>query len=143
LENDGSPKYQNTPDFPRAKVLYNWEGREGLPVIVESPMSVVSKDHLPGYHFIATFGAQVTDAQLRIMQGLEPVVLWFDNDPAGWNATSQVGDYLVSYTDVFVVNSPWNGDAGDLDEDTTIELLKGIVPYSLWQPPSQVKEWQS
>jgi hypothetical protein len=143
LVNDGSPKYQNTPDFPRAKVLYNWDGPVGLPVIVESPMSVVSKSHLEGFQFIATFGKQVTDVQLRLLSQLNDVVLWFDNDAAGWSATSQVGEYLIRYTDVFVVDSPWNADAGDLDDDTALGLLEHhMIPFSLWTPPT-VKEWKA
>ncbi len=139
---DGTPKYKNTPDFPRDRVIYNGEVKAQTLVVVESPITVVSKTHFePEYGFMATFGAQVTDRQLHLLSSHEEIVLWFDNDSAGWKATSQVAETLLNYMDVFVVPSPYNEDAGGLDDDTTRQLLSEAVPYSLWTPPKVVEEW--
>ena len=147
IVNDGTPKYTNTPDFPRDVALYNGDLETPTKlVVVESPMTVVSKAHLDGYGFVATFGAMVTKAQTNKLATLagkcgNRVRLWFDNDEAGWKATEQLAETLVKYMDVLVVESPWNEDAGGLDDDTTLALLNGAVTFSEWKRPSVVKEW--
>ena len=144
LLNDGSPKYQNTPDFPRDRTIYNNDVQCVNTVIVESPMTVVSKSHFaPQYGMIATFGKQVTKKQLALLRDKENVILWFDNDQAGWDATLNVGEYLLNYTDVRVVDSPWIEDGADLDDETALDLLANTVPYSVWRRPAVVKEWSA
>ena len=139
LVNDGTPKWQSSPDFPKARTLFRMPPRGERPVVVEAPLSVVAKCHLAP--FTATFGAQVSDRQVRLLSRFDEVVLWFDNDPAGWDATRRVGEALVSSSVVWVVDSPYAADPADMDDDTTESLLASAVPYPLWQPPSTVAPW--
>ncbi len=139
IVNDGSPKYQNTPDFPRAETLYNFDVECDQVVVVESPMTVVSKSHLiPEYGFVATFGAEVTQKQLQVLSSYPSVILWFDNDQAGWRGTEKIVDHLRRYCDVLVVDSPYVEDAADLPDDITLDLLAHAVPYWQWHRPAEV-----
>ena len=148
IVNDGTAKYLNTPDFPRDRVVYNGSVQCKSLVLVESPMTVIAKSHLaPEYGFVATFGARVTAKQLQVITDLSvgrntPLILWYDNDNAGWEATRNVAEDVLRYCDVLVVDSPWNEDAAGLDDQTTLELLQRAIPYSSWTPPAEIKEWQ-
>jgi Toprim-like len=143
MVDDGTAKYINTPDFPKDRTLYNSTVESPTLVVVESAMTVVAKSHLDhDYGFVGTFGASVTDHQMALLyDDPRPILLWFDNDPHGWKAMSEVGKYLERDADVSVVPSPWNEDAGGLDDETTLELLRAAVPFCDYSPPSYVKEW--
>lgn len=135
LANDGTAKYLSSPQLPKDETLYNLAGREAL--VVESPMSVLSKWHLAP-QMEATFGAKVTDRQLRLLSRHSDVTLWMDNDEAGWKATRSVGDFLVDHCPVWVVDSPYDADPADLDDDTFSQLLESRVPYALWSAPREL-----
>lgn len=135
LVNDGTPKYQSSPDFPKDTTLYDYDPKRRSCVVVESPMSRLARadDVL---NMSATFGAKVTDRQCSLISIHPHVVLWMDNDEAGWKATHRLAEYLEPYSDVWVVDSPWTGDAGDMDAEETGNLLADVVPYALWKPPT-------
>lgn len=134
LTGDGTPKYLNTPEFPKDQTLYGaWQPKQDI-VVVESPMSVVSKQHvLP--NIVATFGATVTDRQVQLLASSPRVTLWFDNDEAGWQATHSVAARLSAYTQVYIVQSEWEEDAADLDDNEVRYLVDAAVPYALWHQP--------
>jgi len=142
---DGSPKNKVSADFPRKQTLYNADAEADKLIVVESQISVVAQTHLePEFGFIATFGSEVTSQQIRLLAQYERLILWFDNDNAGWKATRNVAESLIQYMPVYVVDSPWNADPGDgLDDDTVRELVNGAVPYSSWSPPDEVIQWEN
>lgn len=140
LARGDEPKYKNSPELPRDRVLYNHERRREL-VLVESPLSVLRHwHHVPTMQ--ATFGAQVTEAQLRLCQRYSKITLWFDNDDAGWAATSKVGEALNRYAPVSVVESPYAADPADMDDETVVSLLAAPVPYGVWAPPTTLTPWR-
>lgn len=81
------------------------------------------------------------------------VVLWPDNDEAGWRAV--IGTYddkgkkvhpglaelLEPYSGVLVVDSPWAADPADMDDETVATLVESAVPYALWSPPKVLRCW--
>lgn len=138
----GNDKYRNSPELPRDRILYNHARRREL-ILVESPMSVLRHYHqIPQME--ASFGAKVTDAQLRLCQRYQRVVLWFDNDKAGWQATQRVGAELARYVPVSVVNSAYNADPADMDDDTVADLVDNHrIPFTLWEPPEELIEWSN
>lgn len=137
LTNDGTPKYLSTAGFPKDQTLYNATNGESV-VVVESPMSVLRHSH--HQPMSATFGASVTDSQTRLIGSHRKVILWFDNDPAGWKATRDVAKRLAPYVgEAFVVDSDLDADPGDLDDETVSELVKGAIPYSLWTKPQELR----
>lgn len=134
------PKYKFSPDFPRDRTIYNLHGFVNA-LVVESPLSVLRHwHHLP--KICSTFGSEVTDVQLRLLQRYSKVTLWYDNDEAGWEATESIGEALLPFVDVWVVGNPYTQDPADLSDAATEELINGAVPFSVWERPTSLIEWK-
>lgn len=148
LADDGTSKYLSSPDFPKDRTIFNYDRRADEVVVVESMLSAIKQDG--PVRFEATFGASVTDTQRSLLAQHRRVILWMDNDHAGWNAvdglwreykgkrevvTQGLGDYLSSYTDVYVVDNPYVHDPGDMRHEDVAALIDGAVPYSVWERP--------
>jgi 5S rRNA maturation endonuclease (ribonuclease M5) len=141
LIKDGTAKYLASPDLPKDRTIYSAaEGKEVI--VVESPMSVVAKSHVCPT-MSATFGAGLTDHQIRLLGRYRKVVLFFDSDLAGWIATEKVAEALQNYSDVWVADNPWNEDAGGLPDEETLKALDGAIPWSLWSRPDEVRVWEA
>lgn len=142
LIDDGSPKYQSSPDFPKDQTLYNYDEKRRSAIIVESPLSVLRHvHHVPEME--GTFGAKMTDRQCALISIHPRVVSWLDNDKAGWQATERLGAYLEAYSDHWVVECPWNADPADLpDEEVDRLSTEALVPYSLWNSPKVLYCWR-
>lgn len=134
------PKYKSTPSFPRDRTLYNHLPRERV-IVVESPMSVVARSHQA--HLEATFGASVTSRQMDLIAQHPEIVLWFDNDDAGWNATETVGSWLMERTSkLWVVDNPFAADPADFDDATFDDISQRcLVPFVLWKRPRHLDQW--
>jgi hypothetical protein len=142
LTDDGTPKYMSTPTFPKDVTLYNFDSKAESVVVVEAPISVVKHRHVT--HMEATFGASVTHRQMDLIgQHQGDIVLWMDNDPAGWKATEELCEFLYQRTSrLYVIDSPYAADAGDMSADTVaLALAEWRVPWTLWQPPRSLLEW--
>lgn len=134
----GTDKYRSTPSFPKHCTLFNHARRKRL-VLVESPMSVLRHcHHVPDMQ--ATFGAKVTDQQIRLCTRYPEVILWFDNDKAGWGATDHVAQELGRHVGVRVVDSNLDADPADLDDETVERMLVEAIPYSIWERPKTLQE---
>lgn len=139
LRDDGTGKYQSTPDFPKDTTLYDYNPtKPGL--VVESPMSVLRHAH--HQNMAATFGASLTERQIKLLADYPRVTLWFDNDNAGWRATEEVAEGLLPYLgEVWVVDSPYAADPADMDDETVDRLVAEAVPYSIWSKPATLTPW--
>lgn len=135
---DGTPKYLSTPGFAKDRTLYHAPESLKRVVVVESPMSVLRHlHHVP--HLVATFGASVTDRQVSLLARYDEVTLWFDNDSAGWKGAGAVVNRLAPHTNVWMVESPFVQDAGDLSDEMVEYLLAECrVPYSVWEQPVEL-----
>ena len=133
---DGTPKYLSSPDFPKETTIYNYDAKQRTAVAVESPMSVLSRCHLDP-HIEGTFGAKVTDRQVRLLSMHPKVILFMDNDPAGWNATHQIAARLEGYSEVWVAQNRWRADPADLDDETFLACVADPVPYAVWRQPDE------
>lgn len=136
LTDDGTPKYKSTPDFPKDSTLFNLTNPRGEVVLVESPLSALR--HGLDLPLVATFGASVTDSQVRLVSKADRAVLWFDNDNAGWKATEDVAERLGAHIPVYVVESPYAADPADLEADEVAHLISKAVPYSIWRRPESL-----
>lgn len=140
LLQDGTPKYLSSPDNPKSETLFNFNPHEPV-VVVEAPMTVVAKEHI--HHLEATFGATVTDKQIRLLARHRRVILAFDNDRAGWRATRRVGEALQAYSEVYALRHPYAEDLGDLPDDEVLRLLEeNRVPFALWSPPLSLHSYR-
>src|SRR5690606_26025751 len=103
--------------FPKDRTVYNYDPAQTA-IIVEAPLSVVSKSHLA--HMEATFGASIPDSQARLISMHKRVILFMDNDMAGWKSTRNLGKLLEPYSQVLVADNPWSADPADMDDDTFV-----------------------
>lgn len=142
LLDDGTPKYLSSPDFPRDQTIYNYDYMAQRTVVVESPFSVLR--HVHQTHMEATFGASITERQASLLQKHPEVVLFMDNDKAGWQATEALIDALKGYGKTYVVNNPYAADPADMDDETFREVVHTAVPWPLWKRPkeSDLKAWE-
>lgn len=151
---DGTEKYKSTPDFPKYRTIYAADRHRPTKsrslVCVESPMSVLR--HLHHLPMGGTFGAAITDPQIRLLADYDRIIYWPDNDVAGWKSvqgwTDDKGEYhpgierLERYSEVWVTQSPWAADPGDIDDDEEAErIVAEAVPYAVWTPPSTLLCW--
>lgn len=140
LRADGSPKYLSTPEFPKDDTIYCFEPSRRTVVVVESPMSVIAKLHVAP-EMEATFGAKVTDRQVRLLAEHDRVILWMDNDIAGWSATESMVERLMGFCEVWVVDSDLDADPADLPDDEVRRYIDdGFIPASLWRRPEYLRE---
>lgn len=135
------PKYESTPDMPKGQTLYDYDPGRKSAIIVESPMSVLKHRHaLP---MEAVFGAAVTDRQIRLMAAhYEKLIFWMDNDEGGWTALEGTGnapgmiERASQYCPVWVVDSPFAGDPGDLPTAVAVDVAEMCAkPAALWRRP--------
>lgn len=151
---DGTPKYLSSADFPKDQTIYNYQPRAERVVVMEAMLSAVSKVHLEEQTGPpeATFGANVTDEQVRLLAKHSVVVLCMDNDDAGWKAvegrddlwpsSGQVkehheglGERLGRSCVVLVWENPYAADPQDLSDEDYLHLVNTAVPFSVWRRP--------
>jgi hypothetical protein len=141
ITSDGTPKFLNTPDFPKESTIWNYQ--PGKPVVVtEAVISVLSKWHvMPNLE--TTFSAAASEKQLRLLSSHPRVILFYDNDEPGWMVTERIGEALIRHTDVRVVENPWAADPADMTDKEFIELVNTAVPFGAWNRPTQVVKYEA
>jgi DNA primase len=137
------PKYRSSSGFPKAESLYGYdlartsEGgssfadfyRQSSVIVVESPMSVAKAYSLGIPGVVATFGAKVTNAQIRLLKDFYQITLWFDDDTAGRAGERQLVQALDTYPGVRVVSPDPGKDLADYDcREDVQKKLDAAVP---------------
>jgi DNA primase len=106
-KHDSQPKYLNSPEtalYSKGRILYGLDrarpaaARVGFLVVVEGYFDAIAP-HQAGYaQVVATLGTALTTAHLAMLQRLVPrVVLLFDPDPAGVNATLRTVELFLEH----------------------------------------------
>lgn len=150
--NPASPKYFSSADFPKDTTVFNYEPRQHEAVVMEAMLSAIT--HEEYFHSEALFGAKFTDMQVRRLVKHERVILWMDNDDAGWKAVEGrpevrptkarpegqeaipgLAELLAPYTEVLVVDSPWSQDPQELPTKEAVALKDAAVPWGVWRRP--------
>jgi hypothetical protein len=131
------PRYRNSSALPKSETLYAYDmiQKEHIRdiVVVESPMSVAKAytHNIPGV--LATFGAKVSRAQIRLLREFPRVIVWFDADPAGMQGAYRLVQGLYRHIEVLVVEPDEGIDLGDLNSaDEVREKLNGAMAAPLW-----------
>lgn len=126
-------KYRNSVDFPRDRILYG-DVSARRAVVLESPMSVLR--HIHQIPIVATFGSNVTDEQLRLLERFDELIICNENDKAGWKMNRLLSRELSRKVRLSIWESPYRGewDAADFDDDTFMNLVDSAVPASIWEP---------
>ncbi len=134
---DDDFKYILTPGFDKQNCLYNLniaqDYGDRLPIIVVEGFKSVWRLHEYGIkNVVATMGAGLTTGQqsLLYLYALKGIVLFFDNDYAGVDATQKACKDLLSRIEVspvFIQEVDENGkglDPADLTQEQVYEYLE-------------------
>ncbi len=145
----GEPKYLNSPETPlyiKGKNLYNLHRarreimNEGCAVIVEGYTDVIFLWQAGIRNVVATLGTALSEEHFRILSRLtEKVVLSFDADAAGLDASSRSLAFLESFNlDIRVVLIPGEKDPADFVREAgregflrLIEESVGLLEFSI------------
>jgi hypothetical protein len=126
------------PGIRKALTLFGLDQfRDGsLAVLVESPLDVLVL-HQHGYHALASFGAEVSQEQQRLIrERTDRLLLAFDNDTPGRQGTERLlFDRRVAFIDLSVINyrhSPDAKDPGEMSGDEIELALAMAVPATKW-----------
>lgn len=128
-------KYTNTTDFPREQTLYNQDMLKlpGPVIVNESPMTVARLLTF-GLPAVATYGAKVTDEQIRLLAAHKHLWLAMDNDEAGERATKRLIEALDDDCILHVIPPPTfkaKADLADCNDPRLERQLKLVVPSIL------------
>jgi hypothetical protein len=133
------PKWTNSNDFPRKETVFNYDTEGEMCIVVEAAFTairlseVLESDIVP----VATFGAQVTELQLKLLSRFKRICVAYDSDPlyrnasgywvtgAGVRAKRKVAESLIHYMPVWIV-PPTETDKGDLADESD-DLIKSLV----------------
>ena len=123
------PKYTNTNDFPKKTTLYGWDqviDSQNPIVVVESVPTVLYLASI-GIPSVATFGANVSKDQMKILRGCQQgIILAQDNDQAGDKWRSSLIDYLERYIPVMEMEMAWEDDIGETRMVENSEVTIGL-----------------
>ncbi|MDQ1041435.1 hypothetical protein QFZ75_007937 [Streptomyces sp. V3I8] len=144
-----APKYLSTPSFPRDQTIYNDLLHADEVVVVESPMSALR--HMHHSPVVATFGSEVTEAQItRLARNRGKVTWWPDNDPAGWRTVEgyqrkgsrsrSLGapERASAMCQNWIVQNPFAADPADLSDEVYDIVLDTAVPWQIYQRPERL-----
>ncbi len=138
----GAPKYLNSPESPiyrKGEVLYglSWARheirREGVALVVEGYMDVVSLVASGVGNVVAPLGTAVTEEQASLLSRYcTRVLLLFDSDSAGLKATFRAGDTLLSAgLHPSVVTLPPGEDPDSVVRKEGLEALRAYLSQAL------------
>jgi DNA primase len=111
-------KYRNTRSFPRKYSLYNLNNITDYKhcYIVESPMSVLVLKSRGINDVVASFGASVSDDQIKALRRFDSVTIFPDGDKAGREGATGLYRRLREHSSVRVVPVSDGLDPVDLVE---------------------------
>ncbi len=151
FEDDGkSAKYLNSPDTPifsKSAVLYGLDKakesirKNNFSILVEGQMDLVLSHQAGFRNTVATSGTALSDStvskenvvsNLGLLRRLSPnIVLSFDADKAGFNASTRAGKIALSFgMDVKVVAMPEGIDPADLISKNGVDEWRKAVRES-------------
>jgi DNA primase len=91
------PKYQNSPELPKSKILFGeiFTTQHDI-IICEGVLDALWLWQL-GYNTVALLGTHLSQEQIEIIkkQGFGEIILAFDNDEAGHHATKEAYKKLI------------------------------------------------
>ncbi|WP_404453475.1 DNA primase [Oceanobacillus kapialis] len=104
LGEDQEPKYLNSPEsdlFQKGKLLFNFDlarkyiRKEGQVILFEGYMDVISAFQADVRNVVATMGTALTEYQAKLLKRyVDTVIICYDGDNAGVEATSKAADLL-------------------------------------------------
>lgn len=131
-------------EYSRSQSLFNYDAIYSDNIVIcEGVFNAITISHLDGYSGVATFGKEVTDAQLEILtEAKGTLYLFLDNDAN--SKIVELGRRIlargISSDRIRLVNNPYTGqDANDLGEEVCLKLLQESKPLGLDSMLSLIK----
>lgn len=130
------PKYRSSFGFPKSTTLYNYDvaQKDDLCLVVESPMSVAKAVSYGLTSIVATFGAKINPAQIRLLHPFKTVMVWFDNDSktqAGQAGERKLIEGLYRHTEVLVIPADPDKDLADCTKAEISRKFDQAIPAAL------------
>ena len=126
---DEQNKYHHDHGTPRNSVLFGLHktGNSKLLILTEGPTSCLRLHQYGHTNAVAIFGTSMSSSQIRLLlQRVNTVTLFFDNDDAGIKATDKIAMQLHDKMAVFIAKYPRGTEGND-----PAELLPAQVRYAL------------
>ena len=121
--------FKNHPaGVKKSRTVFNVENLDpDLLIVVESPLDVVRLASLGRIGAVSTYGAIISEDQVKIMRRSKRVLAAFDNDDAGKKANAQIKDYSRKYgIDLLFFN--YDGiDVKDVGDMTPKQVTDGLA----------------
>jgi DNA primase len=127
--------------FTKAKILWNYHnvkkaishGIRGRIVVVEGFKGCMWVHQFATPMVVATIGAGLSKYQAKLLEDMQsPIILAYDGDEAGVQATLKAGHFLSKFVSVGVAirigKSP-----DDYSEKELINLLENPEPFAIWR----------
>jgi DNA primase len=134
-------KYMNSPEtelFNKRRVLFNYDKaraairREGEVILFEGFMDVISSWQAGVKNGIASMGTSLTNEQVGALDRVtDKVVIAYDGDNAGLEATKRAADYFANEThfSIEIATFPENLDPDDYIKTKGIEAYKEFLNH--------------
>lgn len=134
-------KYLNSPEtelFNKRRILFNYDKarasirREGEVILFEGFMDVISAWQVGVKNGIATMGTSLTEEHVRALDKVtSEIVLAFDGDNAGLEATKRTIDFLTQETPftINIATFPEKLDPDDYIQEKGVEAFKEFLSH--------------
>lgn len=126
-------KYVDSPEFPKKLTFYNFDEvqkrNETTVVVVESALSVLKAETWGETNVISPFSASCSVEQMNLLAEFPRVIIFMDDDIAGWRGALRLCRAIHRTTRVQVVIEPHK----DPDEITHEEYQK-LIADSVFAP---------
>lgn len=123
-----TPKWITQPEgLQVGKILYNYDNLDfdkNYCIITEGIFDVLKLTQLGYNNVVATFGAHITNDQIKLLMPFTKIIICYDNDIAGQNATLKAITKLQNMFNLLIVDLGDFKDAGCLAFKEEIKFIK-------------------
>lgn len=120
LDPDNKLRWLNLHKFQKSRYLYGgWVDFNPLKaIVVEGPMDVICTHSATKEHTVGLFGSSPGKYQGVALEDYEELILFMDNDPAGWEATQKLVQRYYKTHVIKIVNYEGRSvkDPGELSQ---------------------------
>lgn len=141
-------KYVDSPEFPKKLTFYNFDEvqkrNETTVVVVESALSVLKAETWKETNVISPFSASCSVEQMNLLAQFERIVIFMDDDIAGWRGALRLGRAMHRTVHVLVVTAP-HKDPDDMTHEEYLHFVNHSVygPVALKQLRDKIKEFEN
>ena len=131
--NLGGKDYGWNPFFKNNVVFGMDKAKEYEDLIVtEGELNVIMMHQAGWTSTVGINGSYFGDRQVKLLkQFADTITIFFDSDPAGFDATRALGESLLPFISVRVCPNH-DGDACDMGQDEIDDCIRAAIPYNIF-----------